>query len=116
MGDLKAQYKTATGREYVAPNSNNSKSAQPKKETKKEMAPVTTPTTSLSPEAEEVVKKIVDQGNKIRDMKSNKAAKDALQPEIDLLLKYKADYKQITGTDYQAPGAGSSKKDKKNKE
>ena len=41
---------------------------------------------------------------------------DALQPEIDLLLKLKAEYKTITGSDYQAPGAGSCKKDKKNKE
>lgn len=41
---------------------------------------------------------------------------EALQPEIDLLLKYKAEYKTITGADYQAPGAGSSKRDKKNKE
>ena len=41
---------------------------------------------------------------------------EALQPEIDLLLKYKAEYKAITGSDYQAPGAGSSKRDKKNKE
>ena len=33
-----------------------------------------------------------------------------------MLLKYKAEYKNITGSDYQAPGAGSSRKDKKNKE
>jgi len=39
---------------------------------------------------------------------------DVLQPEIDLLLKYKAEYKSITGTDYQqAGGAGNNRKDKK---
>lgn len=38
---------------------------------------------------------------------------EALQPEIDALLKLKGEYKTLTGTDYQAPGAGSSKRDKK---
>uniref|UniRef100_A0A7M5TTE7 Glutamyl-tRNA synthetase n=2 Tax=Clytia hemisphaerica TaxID=252671 RepID=A0A7M5TTE7_9CNID len=111
LKDLKAQYKAATGREYVAaPTANTSKPVE------KKMAPVASTTVSLSPEAESVVQKITEQGNKIRDMKTNKAAKEALQPEIDQLLKLKSEYKAITGSDYQAPGAGSSKKDKKSKE
>ena len=74
LKDLKAQYKVATGRDYVA-TSNNAKptpvAQQPKK---KEMAPVAA-TTAVPAEAEGVVKNIVAQGDKIRDLKTNKAPK-----------------------------------------
>lgn len=94
---LKGQYKESTGIEYVANKPN--------------MAPVST--TTMSPETDNVVKNIVQQGEKIRDMKAKKAAKDELQPEIDLLLKYKAEYKTLTGSDFQPPGGASNRKDKK---
>lgn len=40
---------------------------------------------------------------------------DELKSEIDRLLALKDDYKTLTGTDYQAPGAGASKDNKKDK-
>lgn len=36
-----------------------------------------------------------------------------MQPEIDILLKLKGEYKELTGNEYKAPGAGSNKRDKK---
>lgn len=42
--------------------------------------------------------------------------KDQLKPEIDDLLKLKASFKELTGSDYQAPGAKPKRsKDKKEK-
>ena len=84
LKDLKAQYKTATGQEYVAVLNNTGGSQQQqqpkKKEAKKEMAPAAaTATTAVPPEAEGVVKNIVEQGNKIRDLKTNKASKVRLE-------------------------------------
>lgn len=110
---MKLQYKEATGIEYAPPPNNNANA----KKNKQQMAPTpTTPTAALSPEAESVKAKIVAQGDKIRQMKGDKAPQDQLKPEIDELLKLKASFKEITGTEYQAPGAAPKKsKDKKDK-
>merc|ERR1711953_1090333 len=98
---LKAKYKEATGQDYVPP------SAQPTTTTtNNKMAPTptsTTPTAALSPEAERVQGQIVQQGDKIRLLKADKATKDQLKPEIDVLLKLKGEYKELTGSDYQPP-------------
>merc|ERR1712168_1560417 len=98
---LKAKYKEATGQDYVPP------SAQPATTTSNnKMAPTptsTTPTATLSPEAERVQGQIVQQGDKIRLLKADKASKDQLKPEIDALLKLKGEYKELTGSDYQPP-------------
>jgi len=123
---LKAQYKEASGVEYTHPpvvatavaNKNNSNN-NPSKKTKKVMSPTpTTPSAEapLSAEAEGVKEKIVLQGEKIRQLKSDKAPQDQLKPEIDDLLKLKASFKELTGSDYQAPGAKPKRsKDKKEK-
>ena len=73
LKDLKAQYKAATGQDYVAGSSNNAKPVS-----KKEMAPVAA-TAAVPPEAEGVVKNITEQGNKIRDLKASKAAKVSIR-------------------------------------
>merc|ERR1712096_180977 len=86
---------------YVPP------SAQPTTTTtNNKMAPTptsTTPTATLSPEAERVQGQIVQQGDKIRLLKADKATKEQLKPEIDALLKLKGEYKELTGSDYQPP-------------
>jgi bifunctional glutamyl/prolyl-tRNA synthetase len=56
------------------------------------------------PSAEEINESIVAQGDKVREMKAQKADKAALKPEIDLLLALKADFKAQTGKDWK-PGA-----------
>jgi len=106
---LKAQYKEATGLDYTPPPATVDNAA--KKTSPTNMAP-TTPAVALSPEAEGVKQKIIEQGDKIRQLKNDKVTKDQLKPEIDVLLKLKADFKQITGTDYQAPGAAAPPRSK----
>merc|ERR1712183_99032 len=111
---LKAKYKEATGQDYVPP------SAQPATTTSNnKMAPTptsTTPTAALSPEAERVQDQIVQQGDKIRLLKADKATKDQLKPEIDVLLKLKGEYKELTGSDYQPPAQQPKKNSQEKKE
>jgi len=116
---LKAKYKEATGKEYVpAPaaaneNKGNKENQQPPQQPKSNGA---SDATSLSPEGERIKQLIVDQGDKIRQLKTAKASQDQLKPEIDALLKLKAEFKEATGAEYQAPGQQGSKKDKKGKQ
>jgi len=53
----------------------------------------------------EIEAKIVAQGDKIRELKAAKAAKDAIQPEVTALLALKAEYKAATGEDWKPPAA-----------
>ncbi|XP_002434363.3 bifunctional glutamate/proline--tRNA ligase [Ixodes scapularis] len=46
-------------------------------------------------------RQIEAQGDKIRMLKSNKAAKDVLDPEIKLLFQLKADFKSATGQEWK---------------
>merc|ERR1712192_152810 len=55
----------------------------------------------------EIEAKIVAQGDKIRELKTAKAAKDAIQPEVATLLALKAEYKAATGADWKPPAAPS---------
>jgi len=45
--------------------------------------------------------KIVAQGDKIRELKASKAAKDVIKPEVDILLALKAEYKAATGAEWK---------------
>lgn len=56
--------------------------------------------------AEAVNEKIVQQGNKIRELKASKPDKAALKAEIDVLLALKAEYKSLSGVDWKPPASG----------
>jgi len=60
--------------------------------------------------------KIKAQGDKIRELKSAKAGKDAIDPEVKILLSLKADFKTATGIDWkpgvEVPGAGANNDNK----
>jgi bifunctional glutamyl/prolyl-tRNA synthetase len=45
------------------------------------------------------------QGNKVRDLKTSKADKSAIDAEVKSLLSLKAEYKTITGTDWKPNAA-----------
>merc|ERR1719230_908680 len=109
---LKAQYKEITGSDYQPPSA----AANTPKKSSNEKMTSPTPTPALSPEAEKVVQQITLQGDKIRQMKTDKVPQDQLKPEIDALLKLKAQYKELTGSDYQAPGANPKKSSKEKKD
>merc|ERR1712130_759038 len=53
----------------------------------------------------EIEAKIVAQGDKIRELKSAKAAKDVIQPEVATLLALKAEYKAATGEEWKPSAA-----------
>lgn len=97
---LKAEYKTATGSEWKPGN------------------PGVTPASGTGDvlsvaSAQELSKKIQAQGDKIRALKTSKAAKDVLEPEVKTLLQLKADYKSATGQEWKPasePSASSSSK------
>lgn len=89
---LKADYKSVTGSEWK-PGATSLPAAA---------------TGDVAPcNAQSLDKQIQVQGDKVRTLKSNKAAKDVLDPEIKLLLQLKADFKSATGQEWK-PGASQS--------
>ena len=55
--------------------------------------------------ADAVNENIVAQGNKIRQLKADKAPKDAVGEEVKTLLSLKAEYKSLTGQDWKPAAA-----------
>ncbi|KAF7280930.1 hypothetical protein GWI33_005395 [Rhynchophorus ferrugineus] len=90
---LKAEYKQATGKDWVAGQSSAAAPATPSK--------------SNSADASIILQKITEQGDKVRELKSKKADKAAVDGEIKVLLSLKAEYKKLTGKDWK-PGTVAS--------
>lgn len=59
-------------------------------------------TTSSNPAVDELVNKIIAQGNVVREMKAVKADKEQIKLAVNDLLSLKSSYKAITGYDYGA--------------
>ena len=92
---LKAEYKNATGTEYDAN----------KKPAGGVAAPAPAPAAVAPAPASgnlAVWEKVTAQGNKIRELKSKKAAKDEIMKEVEVLKTLKAEYKTATGSEYDA--------------
>ncbi|KAG0418197.1 hypothetical protein HPB47_005035 [Ixodes persulcatus] len=96
---LKADYKSATGTEWkpgvVSPSAAGTGDA-------------------AACNVQNLDRQIQAQGDKIRVLKSNKAAKDVLDPEIKLLLQLKADFKSATGQEWK-PATSQSENSSKPK-
>lgn len=86
---LKVDYKTLTGEEW-------------KPETVATVSNTATPTVNIGSEAN-ILKKIVEQGEKVRKLKSEKSDKSLVDSEVKNLLAYKAEYKALTGKEWK-PG------------
>ena len=56
--------------------------------------------TNSHPSLDDVVNKIIAQGNVVRELKASKVDKDQIKSAVDQLLSLKTDYKSITGHDY----------------
>jgi glutathione S-transferase len=69
----------------------------------------------VPPGAAAVVQKIIDKGEEIRQLKAKKPTKEEIAPFVADLLTLKAEYKELTGTDYVAPGAPAPAPSKKAK-
>eukprot|EP00079_Xenopus_tropicalis_P010834 XP_002936063.2 PREDICTED: bifunctional glutamate/proline--tRNA ligase isoform X1 [Xenopus tropicalis] len=108
---LKAEYKEKTGQEYKP---GQTPAAAP---TKKALEKPTSSQAngSHSAEAEELYNRVARQGEEVRKVKSEKAAKDKVDAAVKELLDLKAQYKALTGTEYK-PVAAPSSEEKKHKE
>ena len=98
---LKAEYKNATGTEYDA-NKKPAGGATP--------APAPAAVAPASGNLA-VWEKVTAQGNKIRELKSKKAAKEEIMKEVEVLKTLKAEYKAATGSEYDAnkkPAGGAA--------
>ncbi|EDV94976.1 bifunctional glutamate/proline--tRNA ligase [Drosophila grimshawi] len=86
---LKTDYKSLTGQEWkpgtVAPTA---------------VVTATIDLTAEQPNTDDVLAKIQSQGDKIRQLKSAKAAKASIDPEVKTLLALKAEYKKLSGKDW----------------
>ncbi|XP_061172906.1 bifunctional glutamate/proline--tRNA ligase-like [Saccostrea echinata] len=90
---LKDEYKAATGKDW-----------KPQAAT-----PATPPPKSGGSDNEaDLNNKFVAQGNKVRDLKGQKAAKDTVTAEVQILLQLKAEYKTATGKDWTPAPAGTT--------
>ncbi|KAG8266743.1 hypothetical protein J6590_065252 [Homalodisca vitripennis] len=78
---LKAEYKKLTGQDW---------SVQPQK-----------PAEIDNKDVEALNQSIVSQGNKVRQLKSEKAPKDVINDEVQQLLELKKEYKKSTGTEWK---------------
>ncbi|XP_061847431.1 bifunctional glutamate/proline--tRNA ligase [Colius striatus] len=89
---LKAEYKEKTGQEYKPGNP---------------PVPVTEQSSKLETsgtlDSKALYDKVAEQGEVVRKLKAEKAAKDEIDEAVKLLLSLKADYKEKTGQDYK-PG------------
>ncbi|XP_037046618.1 bifunctional glutamate/proline--tRNA ligase [Bradysia coprophila] len=81
---LKADYKTLTGADW-------------KPESTTQTAP---PPAAQTSQSNSIHDRIVAQGDKVRDLKSKKAAKAAIDAEVKALLALKAEFKASTGKDW----------------
>ncbi|XP_050434052.1 bifunctional glutamate/proline--tRNA ligase-like isoform X23 [Adelges cooleyi] len=87
---LKAEYKQASGKDYQ-PNQPPAKSAP--------TPPTNAPSTTN--QEEQLYARVTEQGDKVRQLKSSGASKDAVSEAVKALLALKAEYKQASGKDYQ---------------
>ncbi len=94
---LKADYKKATGEDWKP---GTSAPVVKKEQNKENMAPAA----SGDSKKEELTKKVNEQGEVVRTLKSQKAAKEEIDGAVKKLLDLKAEYKVLTGTDFPVAG------------
>ncbi|XP_041793033.1 bifunctional glutamate/proline--tRNA ligase isoform X2 [Chelmon rostratus] len=103
---LKAEYKQQTGQDYKPGLQAPSSPAQTQ--------------SSSSPEAQKLFSQVAQQGELVRKLKSDKAAKDQVDEAVKTLLDLKTKYKTLTGEEYKpvaAAGAtGGEDKNRKERE
>ncbi|XP_051502730.1 bifunctional glutamate/proline--tRNA ligase-like [Myxocyprinus asiaticus] len=116
--NLKAEYKQQTGQEYkpgvppsTAPTQTQSSQSQPQ--------------SSSSPQAQALFADITQQGEQVRRLKAEEAAKEQVDKAVKTLLELKGQYKALTGEECKpvtSPGASGntggedkSRKERENK-
>ncbi|XP_055010679.1 bifunctional glutamate/proline--tRNA ligase isoform X2 [Boleophthalmus pectinirostris] len=109
---LKAEYKQQTGQDYKPGVQVPVSPAQPQPPTQ----------SAQSPQAEELYARVAQQGEVVRKLKSEKAAKEQVDEAVKTLLDLKNKYKALTGQEYKpmaaagaSGGENKSRKEKENK-
>uniref|UniRef100_A0A3Q2NNV5 Bifunctional glutamate/proline--tRNA ligase n=1 Tax=Fundulus heteroclitus TaxID=8078 RepID=A0A3Q2NNV5_FUNHE len=106
---LKAEYKQQTGQEYKPGLQSPTSPAQNPART----APAPS---STSPQAQELHSQVAQQGELVRKLKTEKAAKEQVDEAVKTLLDLKSKYKSLTGEDYKpVAAAGATGGDDKNR-
>ncbi|XP_018784652.1 PREDICTED: bifunctional glutamate/proline--tRNA ligase [Bactrocera latifrons] len=82
--ELKAQFKALTGQDW-----------KPGTDT------FYVPQSNAEADVEQILNKIADQGEKVRQLKLQKADKTVIETEVKVLISLKADYKKLTGSDWK---------------
>lgn len=90
---LKVEYKTVTGQDWK-------QSPTSIIQNKINMDPVTKPATVGVDRLNELTDKINEQGNVVRNLKSQKAAKPEVDSAVKLLLNLKDEFKALSGNDF----------------
>ncbi|XP_078001176.1 bifunctional glutamate/proline--tRNA ligase-like [Glandiceps talaboti] len=94
---LKAEYKKLTGQDFKP-------GAKPQTR-----APAKQAATSADPtKVDALITEITNQGDKVRGLKTSKAPKGEVDAEVKVLLGLKAQYKEMSGTDYKPGAVGSN--------
>ncbi|KAG8443771.1 hypothetical protein GDO86_009088 [Hymenochirus boettgeri] len=107
---LKAEYKEKTGQDYKpgqAPTTTSKTPANPPASSQEKGSKLS--------ETEDLFNKVAKQGEEVRKLKAEKAAKDKVDAAVKLLLDLKTQYKVLSGTEYK-PAPAPSTEDKKQKE
>lgn len=81
---LKSEFKSATGEEWQLG-----------------LQPATVDTASGKMSGDHLSSKIIEQGNIVRKLKSEKAGKEIVDAEVKTLLALKGEYKSVTGTEWK---------------
>lgn len=102
---LKAQFKANTGSEWK-PETGSASSKEQNTSTADAASSATTQSSASTLSA-----KVQAQGDKVRSLKAAKVTKDVLEPEIAELLRLKAEFKCVTGSDWK-PSTGPAASEK----
>lgn len=98
---LKEEYKKVSGKDWKPAESPNKDDNEPSSTTV-----TVTSSSPVNPQVAEIESKIKEVGDKIRQLKADKADKNVISAEVAELLSLKAQYKTASGKDW-TPDAGS---------
>ncbi|XP_046400406.1 bifunctional glutamate/proline--tRNA ligase isoform X2 [Ischnura elegans] len=110
---LKADFKKETGLTWkpgiqVASSEVSPTQMAPVKSEPKESAEESKAKGERGEEAESLEAKIKEQGDRVRTLKGEKASKDSIDKEVQVLLYLKEEYKKLTGSVYNGGGGARS--------
>nr|XP_031826948.1 bifunctional glutamate/proline--tRNA ligase [Nomia melanderi] len=104
LSTLKTEFRNKTGNEWTETGSQNISQCNATSVDKK-LSPATDLKNTTEPTVDQLSENIQKQGDKVRQLKASKAEKSAIDQEVKLLLKLKADYKDATGQEWKPPAA-----------